>query len=197
MESESPIELWDALIELLGVHANPWLSMLYNKQQTELFEGHSHPRKSPHLKHTTDVASVFSKQYEELAASFEKQKDTVEREANELGHHLLAALARHPDPVSEDEAPVCVLQLQLRLKNTTTGWISTVNRRAQLRFANRFEIDTWRERICTACHRFGSVLGRPLPQCNDCGEARYCNRDCQRDDWAAHRPQCRYLSMQD
>ena len=33
--------------------------------------------------------------------------------------------------------------------------------------------------------------GHNLPKCSQCGQAYYCNADCQREHWRRHRPVCR------
>ena len=33
--------------------------------------------------------------------------------------------------------------------------------------------------------------GHNLPKCSQCGQAYYCNADCQREHWRKHRPVCR------
>ena len=40
---------------------------------------------------------------------------------------------------------------------------------------------------CFHCGEYG----HNLPKCSQCGQAYYCNADCQREHWRRHRPVCR------
>ena len=40
------------------------------------------------------------------------------------------------------------------------------------------------------CYECGQH-GHNLPKCAQCGQAYYCNADCQREHWRKHRPVCR------
>ena len=40
------------------------------------------------------------------------------------------------------------------------------------------------------CYECGKH-GHNLPKCAQCGQAYYCNADCQREHWRKHRPVCR------
>ena len=40
------------------------------------------------------------------------------------------------------------------------------------------------------CYECGKH-GHNLPKCAQCGQAYYCNADCQREHWRKHKPVCR------
>jgi hypothetical protein len=46
---------------------------------------------------------------------------------------------------------------------------------------------------CGRCHTAEADLGSPLQQCAGCHSIRYCGRDCQRNDRARHKSQCRSI----
>ena len=43
---------------------------------------------------------------------------------------------------------------------------------------------------CQACRQKGEGPDVKLRTCRACGVARYCNRDCQQEDWPAHKQIC-------
>lgn len=53
-----------------------------------------------------------------------------------------------------------------------------------LDYGRRVCANTRCPRYCTAVHQGG------LWRCGGCAVARYCDRRCQRADWARHRPYC-------
>ncbi len=53
--------------------------------------------------------------------------------------------------------------------------------------------DGIREKFQAECSHCGSApMGRRLLKCSACKRVEYCNRDCQRADWAGHKSDCTY-----
>ncbi|OIW22897.1 hypothetical protein CONLIGDRAFT_657872 [Coniochaeta ligniaria NRRL 30616] len=46
------------------------------------------------------------------------------------------------------------------------------------------------EPSCFNCGKIGADIHKHLEKCSRCKEAWYCNRDCQRAHWKAHKPYC-------
>lgn len=44
---------------------------------------------------------------------------------------------------------------------------------------------------CNGCHKLGLTLGLKLHKCSGCKMVKYCSRECQRDDWAEHKIECK------
>ena len=47
-----------------------------------------------------------------------------------------------------------------------------------------------RKKICWSCHASAADLGTKLFKCSSCRKARYCDTECQEDDWGRHREFC-------
>ncbi len=45
---------------------------------------------------------------------------------------------------------------------------------------------------CSSCYKEEPV-GQQFPECNGCGEAFYCSRECQKHDWKKHKPICKSI----
>lgn len=43
---------------------------------------------------------------------------------------------------------------------------------------------------CVACQKLESALPNPLKRCAQCKSTFYCSRQCQKDDWKAHKTHC-------
>ena len=47
-----------------------------------------------------------------------------------------------------------------------------------------------KEKICWNCHASAADLGSKLLKCGSCRKARYCDPECQQEDWGRHREFC-------
>ena len=47
-----------------------------------------------------------------------------------------------------------------------------------------------RKKICWSCHASAADLGTKLFKCSSCRKARYCDTECQEDDWGRHKEFC-------
>ena len=47
-----------------------------------------------------------------------------------------------------------------------------------------------KEKICWNCHASATDLGARLLKCSSCRKARYCDPECQQEDWGRHRQFC-------
>ena len=47
-----------------------------------------------------------------------------------------------------------------------------------------------RKKICWSCHASAADLGMKLFKCSSCRKARYCDTECQEDDWGRHKEFC-------
>ncbi|KAK2055947.1 hypothetical protein LY76DRAFT_519366 [Colletotrichum caudatum] len=46
---------------------------------------------------------------------------------------------------------------------------------------------------CAGCGREEAADGGPLKSCTACGVARYCGKECQKEDWKTHKGDCKVL----
>ena len=63
------------------------------------------------------------------------------------------------------------------------------SRQAQAR-ADSTLLYKMRKKICWSCHASAADLGTKLFKCSSCRKARYCDPECQEDDWGRHRQFC-------
>lgn len=47
---------------------------------------------------------------------------------------------------------------------------------------------------CSSCGKSSAALPHPLLVCGGCKKARYCSKDCQKQDWKIHKALCKMLS---
>ena len=56
------------------------------------------------------------------------------------------------------------------------------------------ELDpTNRPRLCWTCNSNDSKSGLKLLSCQQCKYAKYCGRDCQKNDWKKHKKLCKFI----
>ncbi|KAI0668453.1 hypothetical protein C8Q78DRAFT_979609 [Trametes maxima] len=51
-------------------------------------------------------------------------------------------------------------------------------------------------RVCHKCGKGPQELGCKLRRCSGCFSAMYCNRECQKAAWPAHKPSCRLMNKE-
>jgi tetratricopeptide (TPR) repeat protein len=81
-------------------------------------------------------------------------------------------------PVEDDFPP----KFMLKKMKMLTGHQNPGNRMVQSAKA---------EEVCQNCGKGGGGPGKVLLQCSRCKKVKYCDRDCQKENWKDHKKNCK------